>query len=224
MIFEIKKIEDIYALTDEYGFLPFFKSGITGFSIEENTDINLLWGKNTYGPWEWKGPIIREGKYAYGKFFCSKAGYISPKMLPHFANYRRDGYDFDSLCDEGLVPQKDMLLYNAVDVRKSVSSVEIRRVLGLDVKPTAYDAILSKLMMQSYLCNSDFVYSADKNGKNYGWGVACYSTLEYMYGEEIVRSAYNVKPEDSFTYMVDFLKSKFPEADEKKIIKLLKRK
>ena len=37
---------------------------------------------------------------AYGKFFDKKSGFISKKWFSYFANYRRDGYDFDALWDE----------------------------------------------------------------------------------------------------------------------------
>ena len=37
----------------------------------------------------------------YGKFFHKKTGYISVEWFPHFANYRREGYDFDALYDDG---------------------------------------------------------------------------------------------------------------------------
>ena len=41
--------------------------------------------------------IARRHDIVYGKFFDKKAGFISKKWLPVFANYRRDGYDF-ALC------------------------------------------------------------------------------------------------------------------------------
>ena len=45
----------------------------------------------------WREIIARSGKVAYGKFFDKKAGFISVEWLPVFANYRRDGDDFDAL-------------------------------------------------------------------------------------------------------------------------------
>ena len=51
-------------------------------------------------PWEWREIIARSGKVAYGKFFDKKAGFISKQWFPYFANFRRDGYDFDALWDD----------------------------------------------------------------------------------------------------------------------------
>ena len=39
--------------------------------------------------WKWKGPIVQEGNCVYGKFFASKAGFISRTWWPDFCNYRR---------------------------------------------------------------------------------------------------------------------------------------
>ncbi len=37
---------------------------------------------------------------ACSRFLDKKAGFISKEWLPYFANYRRDGYDFDALWDD----------------------------------------------------------------------------------------------------------------------------
>jgi hypothetical protein len=44
---------------------------------------------------------------AYGKFFGNKAGFISLKWLPYFANFRRSGYDFDSRYQDGLAERRE---------------------------------------------------------------------------------------------------------------------
>ena len=49
----------------ELGFLPFFRCGIPGFSIEEMISPEY-WFTDEEGAWEWKGPVIRVGKCAYG--------------------------------------------------------------------------------------------------------------------------------------------------------------
>ena len=54
----------------------------------------------------WREIIARSGKVAYGKFFDKKAGFISVEWLPVFANYRRDGDDFDALYEDGKAPLK----------------------------------------------------------------------------------------------------------------------
>lgn len=89
----IERQEQLESLIQELGFLPFFKNVIKGFSIEEMTPPELLFGDDfENGPWQWKGPIIANWESAYGKFFQKKAGYVSLEWLPDFMNWRRSIY------------------------------------------------------------------------------------------------------------------------------------
>ena len=112
--FTIRSQKDLEDIALEFGFLPFFNNEIRGFSIEEHTPTSYWFSDEREGPWEWKGPIAVKGKLVYGKFFRKKAGFVSLKWFSDFANFRRNGYDFDSRCDEGMVPQKDQKHYELV--------------------------------------------------------------------------------------------------------------
>ena len=92
----IRSCEDLIRLIDTWGFVPFFRNAICGFSVEELTPPELWFSDTADGPWEWKGPAIRQSGCAYGKFFCGKAVFISREWFPEFANWRRDGYDYDA--------------------------------------------------------------------------------------------------------------------------------
>ena len=104
--YELRSPEDIAALAEEWGFLPFFAGEIPGFSVEECCPPELWFSEEADGPWEWKGPVARSGRCVYGKFFGGRAGFISREWLPDFANFRRDGYDFDARYDDGLASSK----------------------------------------------------------------------------------------------------------------------
>ena len=54
-------------------------------------------------PWIWRTVAAGSGEVAYGKLFDNKAGFVSLEWLPVFANWRRDGYDFDARWDDGVV-------------------------------------------------------------------------------------------------------------------------
>ena len=88
---------------EEVGFLPLFRNEIPGFSVEERTTEKYWWSEDPQrDPWVWREIIARRGDIAYGKFFHNKAGFISKKWFPYFANYRRAGYDFDARWDDEL--------------------------------------------------------------------------------------------------------------------------
>lgn len=57
--------------------------------------------------WEWRAVLARTGKVAYGKFYKNKAGFVSKKCFPEFANYRRKGYNFDAAYEDGKGGEKN---------------------------------------------------------------------------------------------------------------------
>ena len=185
MDFMIKEKADLVEAVNDLGFLPFFANSIPGFSIEEHIDPKL-WFTEKEGPWEWKGPVIRETGCAYGKFFEKKAAYISKEWFPDFANYRRDGYDFDARFEDELASYQDKRLFELVDANAPILSKNLKQTGNYKKGGNkGFDTIITRLQMQCYVLNSDFIYMTDKKGKPYGWGVAEYSTPEHFLGNDL---------------------------------------
>ena len=217
----IRTIEDLENAVRELGFLPFFANSLTGFSIEEHVDPGI-WFTGRDGPWEWKGPVINELGCAYGKFFEKKAAYISPEWFPDFANYRRDGYDFDARFEDGLVFHGDKVLYDLIDSNAPILSKHLKH-LGNYRKGgnKGFDTIINRLQSQGYVIISDFRYMLDKNGNEYGWGVAEYSTPEHFLGKPFTDRVYDRTPEESFGMLFEHFRQILPGADEDKIRRFL---
>ena len=218
----IKTIEDLENAVTELGFLPFFENSLPGFSIEEHVHPDI-WFTGGDGPWEWKGPVINELGCAYGKFFEKKAAYISPEWFPDFANYRRDGYDFDARFDDGLVFHGDKVLYDLIDNDAPILSKHLKQ-LGNYRKGgnKGFDTMINRLQAQGYVIISDFRYMLDKNGNEYGWGVAEYSTPEHFMGKAFTEKVYRVTPEESFDRIVMHFMKILPGVDKNNIIRFLK--
>ena len=126
----LRSSDDLIAAVEQYGFLPFFRNEIHGFSIEELCPPELWFADDVDGPWEWKGPAARSGKCLYGKLFNKKAGFVSREWIPDFANFRRDGYDFDARWDDGLASYKDKELYEAITGEGRVLSKRLKEALN----------------------------------------------------------------------------------------------
>ena len=204
------------------GFLPFFKNEIPGFSIAEHTPPRLWFSDTEDGPWEWKGPLDRTGDCVYGKFFRGRAGFISRAFFPVFANYRRRGYDFDALYDDGFAPHADKQIYDTLTRHGSLQSRELKRLSGFGKDgEKGFDTRITRLQMQGYVVTADFDYMRDKFGKAYGWGVARYTTPEALFGADFMALAYREDPEESKKRVYERLRAICPEADEKQIKRLL---
>lgn len=215
-------------LIDEIGFLPLFHNEIDGFSLEERTDPKFWWSDNPKrDPWEWRAVIARGHEVMYGKVFNKKAGFVSKAWIPYFANFRRDGYDFDALYDDGKAPFRNkqiMDCFMEANEGKMIMSNELKTLAGFGKGGLkGYDGAVAGLMMQTYLCNSDFRKRVNKAGKEFGWDVAQYATPESIWGREFVASAYFETPEQSYERIAQQIKKHFPKATDKQIKKVLKR-
>lgn len=216
---------------DEFGFLPFFRGELPGFSIEEHTPADLWFSPVVDGPWEWKGPIVRGGRAAYAKYFRGKAVYVSQRWLPHLVNFRRTSHALS--YDEERV-------LSAIVANESMLSTEIREECGFGAHGlraaerallatdggagaprSSLDAVLNRLQMSGRIVVSDFEYNIDKKGRPYGWGVARYSTPEILYADWFEMP--QEKPEESRLMVKRRLMELCPEAGAKVVEKVVGR-
>lgn len=216
--------EVLVSLIAQIGFLPFFRNEIKGFSLEECVDRKYWFPDEGEGVWEWKGRIIKKADCAYGKFFRGKAGFISKEWFPDFANFRRDGYDFDALYDDGMAKRGDKQVYDIIEKEGSLLSQELKRQGNFRKDGNkGFDTIITRLQMQGYVVISDFEYRKDKFGNTYGWGVARYETAEYRFGNDFSEHVYQREPIESYQRICRFLEKNYAEEDVEKIEKMIRK-
>lgn len=222
----IHTAEELIACVNEAGFLPLFGNEVLGFSVEERTVANDWWtGNPAKDPWEWREIIARSGEVAYGKFFDKKAGFISKEWFPYFANYRRDGYDFDARWDDELanIRHKKIMDLFMTDADAELYSFEIKKKAGFGKGGEKnFDGMITELQMQTYLVMRDFRQKKNKTGQAYGWSVAIYSTPEHLWGYDYITSAYKEDPETSGQKIYEKVREICPDASEKQIKKVLR--
>lgn len=222
-------------LVMETGFLPFFKNEIPGFSIEETVLPELWFSEDEDGPWEWKGPVIRNGKCTYGKLFNGKAGFVSMDWYPELINYRRAVFQFT---------ETEKLIYNILVEHESLLTKELKTLCGF-VKPKrrsielsdmtngifnginkkekkqSFESAITRLQMSTYIVIADFEYAHKKDGESYGWGIARYTTPEALFGKEILKCFDTSAAEDSKRRILDYLLSVLPQATGKQLLKII---
>ena len=224
--FKIGTMKELITAVEKLGFVPFFANEIEGFSIEEHIAPGCWYddaNEDFWPAWEWKGPVIKKAKCAYGKFLRGKAMYVSSKWFPDFANFRRDGYDFDARYDDGLASAHDRDLYELLDMNAPVVSKELKSIGGYGKNGRkGFDTCVTRLQKQCYVLISDFVYATDKLGNRYGWGIAEYSTPERFLGKKFTDDVYKRTPEQSYSRVLSQFKKILPDADEESIRRILK--
>ncbi len=222
----LHSVEDAISYINEVGFLPLFKNEIPGFSLEERTVPQYWWsGDVALDPWEWREEIARSRQVAYGKFFDKKAGFISKEWLPYFVNYRRDGYDFDALWEDGKASarqKKIMDLYAEELSNAEYYSFEIKKKAGFGKNgEKGFDGTITALQGMTYLCMTDFRQRKNKRGEYYGWPIAIYSTPEHIFGYDFVTSQYTNDPKQSGEAIGAHIREIYPIATEKQIKKIV---
>ena len=207
------RLEDCIAV---YDFLPFFRNEVPGWSVEEKTPARL-WFTEESGPWEWKGPVARQGNFLYGKFFEKKACWVDRSVFGRFAQVRRAMPR--SKHERTLA--REAWLTEFMSYGEAVLSPDLKEAWQDEFGTlSGLDAALTSLQMRTELVIADFEYRHDKNGRPYGWGLARYVRPEAFIGEEFL-SETAASPEAALEELTAMLSAKLPDADPDLLRRLL---
>ena len=225
----LHSMEDLVSYINITGFLPLFSNLIPGFSVEEKVPAENWWsGEAETDPWEWRQILASHPDIAYGKFFNKNAGFISKSFFPVFANYRRNGYDFDALFEDELASYRakkvmDVFELDDESAGKELMSSDIKELAGFGKGSGEknFGGILADLQMQTYLIVSKFQQKKNKKGQPYGWHIAVMETPETKWGREHVASSYSEDPAESWNKITARMKQFYPDTDDKQIRKML---
>ena len=228
----IRSEQDMVDAVNDLGILPLYPNTIKGFSILERCAKEVGFSAQV-GIWDWKGPVIQQTHSAYGKFFENKAVFISPKYYCDYANFRRDGYDYDARVDEGMASYDEQYLYQLIAAHYSILSKQAKIEGGYN-KPRKNDAIqwetrkgfdtqIAKLQRLGYITITNFEYEMDKHGNFYGWGVARYATFENAFQKKFTNHVYDKTPDASYARLLRHLKRILPNVAENEIEYFLKK-
>lgn len=205
----------------QVGFLPLLESGIYGFSAEAMVEDDCRYvvfpdGGWDWPLWKWKGQVVAEGNTVYGKFFASKAGFVSREWWPDLCNYRRAVHPTP---EEGTI--EDAIL-ETLREHGSMITRELRAACGFTGPKmrSRFDSYVTRLQMACRIVTEDFVYPVDRHNREYGWGWALLTTPEQLYGRDFCLCERS--PEDSFERMVGHMRKMLPDADEQQLKKMLK--
>jgi len=213
------------ALINESGFLPLFDGSVPGFSVEAVTDGRGWWsGDEARDPWAWRMSIAAEGDIIYGKFLEKKSAFFSREWFPALANYRRGGYDFDALYEDGRASRREkniMELFS--EPQTSLPSYLIRRMAGFGAGgEKGFEGTLGGLQMKTYLVVGGFDFKRKRSGEPYGWPVSFYRTAESALGADFMDEEYRVEPAESFEKLARRMRELCPKASDKSIRDFLK--
>ena len=216
----IHSMQDMAALVEQAGMMPFSNSAVPGFSVCERTAPGLWFAEDTDGPWEWKGPVIEATGCAYGKLFGGKAAFVTREWYADLACYRRNGDDFEIRFDEGRATINEKRIMDVLMNYASMDARTLKREAGF-VKSSAFDSAIAKLQAQCFVTIVDFDYDYDRFGQRQGWAVTRYAAPENYFGEEYIEEIYDREPQEAYARMLAHLTGILGCEYEKNIRKML---
>lgn len=190
--------QDIIDIVNELGILQFWDENRLSATTLSAVNFNKLWSL--------REKAVNSQQVVYGKFALKKTTFISKTAFPYFASLRRDGYDFDSLCDEGRVPAKEQTIMEAVGTN-ATPSYDLKT--KLDIK--GFDTAVTSLQNKTYLCL--------QFKKSY-MGTAMLCRPEDIFGYDYVRSQYSLSPAECAEKLLK-LCSGLSAFNDKELAKLL---
>lgn len=216
---QVHDCSELMEAIQRIGLLPLLDSGVPGFSADELVVPECRYVMTYEGwdwpLWDWKGPLVTEGGFAYGKFFNGKAGFVTMEWWPDLCNYRRSKHpEPDEESFEGVI--LDVLRVNG-----SMITRDLRSACGFDGSKmrSKFDGYVTRLQMACRVVTEDFVYPTDRHGNRYGWGWALLTTPERLFSPAACQCPRT--PEESLELLLCHLRKLLPQATEKQIVKLI---
>ncbi len=232
----VRTPEDIAGLIEYFGFFPFFKNRIGGFSLEERTPPELWFEDDgeghENGVWDWKSTVISDTGCAYGRFAAGKACFVSREWYPDLMNVQRSRGTLTGTESEilDIIRGEDSVLSSELKVLSGYAVPRGREqnlsggpLIAMDreaaaLKKEGFETALGRLQQRGRVIISDFEYRMTKAGIPYGWGIARYCTPESVFGFDALETGRTA--EESEKRILMHLKSVLPEADERDIRRL----
>lgn len=157
--------EKMIKVIRKYGIIPFFRSAVPGWSVEEMTPPECWFGGDDgdeLGPWDWKIEVVREGDIAYGKFLGGKASFATVEWYRELMNWRRSIPKYRTALREKYKAstKSDRLMQElapaALEAIKGAGALETRDIRKiLNVKKSVCDNVMGFLQMGTWAVIGD---------------------------------------------------------------------
>lgn len=197
--------DELIALANEWGTLPFFAGEIEGFSVEENIAPDCWFSDDPEkgnGAWDWKADCIIQGDLAYGKFYKGKACFVSMRFFPDLVNVRKANEKLTEVEKNILGVLKEHHTLTTAELKKLCGYQRARRTAKKNpievltekqnkvIRPRgkrgteSFETAITHLQMNGEVLISDFTYRYNREGQNTGFGMAHYCTPDDFFGSE----------------------------------------
>ena len=174
-------------------------------------------------PWAWRIRGVTEcNDLAYSKLFFNKGGWITKEWYPYFLAVRRAGKTFDELQQVGLINELEYRVYDLVRDNSHLSLHDIKEISGIGKSQTAqFEKVLTQLQMKMLITISGQKFKLSQDGKEYGWPVTTFCTVETFFGETIFEQSCAISKEAALEKIAGQIYLLNPAATAKSIARFI---
>jgi len=183
------------------------------------TRVRWHTGNPETDPWEWRLRVLNErDDIAYAKCFFKKSGYITREWYPRFLAARRKGRGFEEEYADGEISHEAKRIYEAVKKGGAVPLHDIKVRAGFKREDKSrFDAAIIDLQMRLHLTICGSFIKVSKAGAEYGWESTVFSTVEAFWGDDVLREADALDPDDAAEEIAARVFELNPGADRKRL-------
>ncbi len=192
-----------------------------GWDAEAPYETEVAWhsGDPDLDPWIWRLRVLEEdGRFAYGKVFFKKGGFITRHWVPYFLKIRRKEATLKRAFQEGHVSQEAKAIYEVIRRDEPVPLHALKSALGITGdRKAAFDRALVELQMGLWVTISGARAKQSRDGQDYGWSSTVFVTTETFWGEEVFREARGLTEGGARAAITEQILRLNPEASPSKI-------
>lgn len=180
-------------------------------------------GNKETDPWEWRIRAITEyNDLAYSKLFFNKGGWITKEWYPYFMAIRREHKTFSEMYNDGLISTTAKIIYDLISDTPNLSLHEIKGMIGCyKSEKSEFEASITMLQMKMLITISGEKLKLSKVGKEYGWPVTTFCTIEDYFGKEIFDLSCGIDQQEAVERITEQILILNPNVDTKIIPKFI---
>jgi len=219
---KISKYDEFLKIMEDVGFMPLSNNCIDFINLSDLTQPEQWHTGLESDPWQWRIKIEADSKAAYAKLFDKKPGFISLEWYPVFLAARRKGRSFKEIYSQGLISNYAKNIYDLFERHDNLAIYEIKAMAGFTKEMNSkYESAMCELQMGMFVTISGTKQKISAKGEPYGWPATSYSTVEKWGGDEIIKRAQCINPEDAMDEITERIAQFAQNADPRKIRKFV---
>lgn len=155
-------------------------------SLTGQTDEKLWHTGEATDPWRWKNLIAAQGHALYAHVPGARLAFIAMDWVPDFLAAFRPREDIEERYTQGSVSNITLRISREYRNAPCMCAYRAREMMGIEPgAKSRFDAAVTKLEREMFLCIGAHTFKKNKKGEPYGWPVNEILLVEAFYAPQL---------------------------------------